>query len=174
MEPSSIKMVKEEITSTLQTQTTSLVRNLLHRIPELAKGITVIPLSMVHLYDNFCDYQVDIGLKQVISKANTQQIVVANVLGSVCFLFSSVFLDTIIFPALDQISREVEKQIEVINITHQLKLAKKKTYKEITHQSPPDNLPKMDIDKEAQHQSNIASSIPLPPNLDSLTKLVTS
>ncbi|GBB98459.1 hypothetical protein RclHR1_32300001 [Rhizophagus clarus] len=106
----------------------------------------------------------DLGLTKIKPKASTQQIMAANVLGTVYFLSSSAFLDTIIFSALEQISRDVEELIDTINKMHQLAMTEITSNKGMNHQNPPDNLPNIDMDMDAQQQLNTALSTPLSPN----------
>ncbi|GBB97621.1 hypothetical protein RclHR1_30170001 [Rhizophagus clarus] len=115
-------------------QTKALLRDLLIKLPQLCEGITVATARAAELFDNFADYRIDLGLSQHKPKASTQQIVAANILGTLCHLFSAAFLDTVIFPTLDQLSH------------------------------PPDDSPKMDMNMEVMHQSKDVLSTLSPPS----------
>ncbi|GES85976.1 hypothetical protein RCL_jg18129.t1 [Rhizophagus clarus] len=82
----------------------------------------------------------------------------ANIIGTLCYLSSTVFLDSVIFSILDQLSREMEKQIEVINKSHQSELEAATNKGKSVCIDPPDDFPKMEIDTEVPHQSNAVQS----------------
>ncbi|GES77477.1 hypothetical protein RCL_jg12307.t1 [Rhizophagus clarus] len=139
-----LRLAKEEMTGVLKHQTKALLRDLLLQLPQLCEGITVAIAGAAELFDNFADYRID--------------------LGTLCHLFSAAFLDTVIFPTLDELSREMEKQIDVINNLHQsdTKVATNKGKSVCI--DPPDDSPKMDMDMETTHQSKDALSTPSPPS----------
>ncbi|GES83679.1 hypothetical protein RCL_jg11450.t1 [Rhizophagus clarus] len=63
----------------------------------------------------------------------------ANIIGTICHLSSTAFLDTIIFPTLNQVSCEMKKQIDAINKSHQLDLAAVTNKEKLICQNPPDD-----------------------------------
>ncbi|GBC01359.1 hypothetical protein RclHR1_04160006 [Rhizophagus clarus] len=153
-----IRLAKEEMSGVFKHQTKALLRDLLFKLPQLCKSITVTTAGAAKLFDNFSEYRMDLGLLQYKPKASTQQIIAANILGTLCHLFSAAFLDTIIFPALDQLSHEIDKQIEAINISHQLEIMAVTNKEKLVCIDPPDNFSKMKMDIETMHQSTVAQS----------------
>ncbi|GES94161.1 hypothetical protein RCL_jg27607.t1 [Rhizophagus clarus] len=144
----------------------------------LCKGITVTTAGAAELFDNFFEYRTDLSLLQYKLKASTQQIVAANIIGTLCYLSTAAFLDTIIFPTLDQLSREIEEQIEAINKSHQLELKVVTNKGKSVCIEPPDDSPKMKMDMNVPHQSNVTESTqstPSPPIIEnSLTSSSTA
>ncbi|GBB92265.1 hypothetical protein RclHR1_19920001 [Rhizophagus clarus] len=146
-----LKLAKEEMPGVLKHQIKALLHDLLLQLPQLCEGITVVTARAAELFDNFADYRIDLGLLQHKLKASTQQVVAANILGTLYHLSSAAFLDTVVFPILDQLSREMKKQIAAINNLHQsdTKVATNKGKSVCIY--PPDDSPKMDIDMEITH-----------------------
>ncbi|GES96661.1 hypothetical protein RCL_jg14676.t1 [Rhizophagus clarus] len=104
-----------------------------------------------------------LNLLQFKPKASTQQIIAANILGTLCHLSSAAFLDTVIFSALDQLSRKMEQQIDAINKVHQSEITVINKGKLVCI-DPPDDSPKMEMDMDTMHQSTVAQSTLSPPS----------
>ncbi|GBC05661.1 hypothetical protein RclHR1_06350005 [Rhizophagus clarus] len=175
-----LRLAKEEMTGVLKHQTKVLLCDLLLKLPHLCEGITVATAGAAELFDNFADYRIDLGLLQHKPKAFTQQIVAANTLGTLCHLSSAAFLDTVIFPILNQLSREMEIQIAAINNSHQSDTEAATNKGKSVYIDPPDDSSKMDINMKTTHQSKdvlSTSSPPSPPitveQPDSWTKALT-
>ncbi|GBC00639.1 hypothetical protein RclHR1_03920008 [Rhizophagus clarus] len=115
------------------------------------RSITVATAGAAEFFNNFADYRIDLSLLQYKLKASTQQIVAANILKTICYLSTAAFLNTVIFPTLDQVSREMEKRINVINKSHQLKIKAAINKKKSICIDLPDDSPKMEIDMDAPH-----------------------
>ena len=115
------------------------------------------------MFDNFFEYRTDLSLLQYKPKASTQQIIAANILGTLCHLSSAAFLDTVIFPALDQLSRKMEQQIDAINKVHQSEITVINKGKLVCI-DPPDDSPKMEMDMDTMYQSTVAQSTLSPPS----------
>ncbi|GBB88226.1 hypothetical protein RclHR1_14780003 [Rhizophagus clarus] len=63
-----------KLTQTLKIQTSALLHDLFQRLPKLAEDITVAMPAVADLFENFSNYQLDLGLQKVKPKASTQQI----------------------------------------------------------------------------------------------------